>query len=89
MEVQMTLFFNDIVPEIEILCDDIEEFLMNKYFKQKSLGKKLYFKEEKLQEMTFYLSKNKKEEKVMEEMASTADSEAFGGLKLNKLHSFL
>ena len=72
------------------MCDDIEEFTLNKYFRQSSLGKKLYFKEEQLQEMTFYMTKNnKKAEKVCEDMVGTADSEGFGGSQLSKVHSFL
>jgi hypothetical protein len=35
-----------IIPEIELLCDQMEEFMINKYFKAKSLSKKIYFKQE-------------------------------------------
>lgn len=34
------------VPEIEILCDKMEEALLNKYFKGRGPALKIYFKEE-------------------------------------------
>lgn len=63
---EILISFNSIICEIEILIDSVDEFLLNKYYKEKSMGVKLYFKEEQIQELTFYLTKRteKTEEKT-------------------------
>lgn len=36
------------LPEIELVADKIEDFLMNKYFRGKGPSKKIYFNEEQI-----------------------------------------
>lgn len=38
--------FISVLPEIELITDRLEDFIMNKYFKGKSLGRKIGLKEE-------------------------------------------
>jgi hypothetical protein len=64
------------LPEIELLCDRMEEFLMNKYFRGKGPSKKIYFPEEKIREICYYL-KQSKNEKPAHELGKTADSEKY------------
>lgn len=69
------------LPEIELLCDKMEELLLNKYFKGRGPSSKIYFQEEEIAEITFYiahlehsLSKNGS---YLEE-ANTAEDDEFG-----------
>lgn len=47
--------FMQTVSAIELYCDRVEEFTMNKYFKGKGPSKKIYFREEELEEISYYL----------------------------------
>ena len=44
-----------VTPEIELYCDKAEEFIMNKYFKGKTLSNKIYLKEDVIQEISYFL----------------------------------
>ena len=46
------------IPAIELLCDRVEEVLMNKYFKGKPPSRKIYFKEEDILEMKYFLGQH-------------------------------
>lgn len=37
----------------------MEDFFLNKYYRTEKLGKRLYFKEEKILELRYYLEKEK------------------------------
>ena len=43
------------IPEIELICDKMEDLLLNKYFKGKPIKGKIYFKEEKVLEIKYFL----------------------------------
>ncbi len=47
--------FMKTIPEIELTCDKMEDLLLNKYFKGKAIKAKTYFKEEKVQEICYFL----------------------------------
>jgi hypothetical protein len=72
-------FFLAIVPEVELLCDQLEDYFLNKYFRCQEMGRRLYFKEEQLMELRWHIVKEKGEEreKKAEEMLRTSDSEGF------------
>ena len=57
-------YFGDMIGELEILCDSMEDFFLNKHFKSDKMGKRLYFKEEEVQQLKYCLDqrRNKKEE---------------------------
>lgn len=71
------------VPEIELLCDQMENFITNKYYKGNNPNKKVYFKVEALQEIEHYIAgataatATAKEEKQEEDFIRTADSDFF------------
>jgi hypothetical protein len=67
------------VPEIELLCDQMESFITNKYFKGKNPNRKVYFSEETLQEMEYYLAESMAEGKKEEDFIRTADDDGFFG----------
>ena len=79
--------FCSTVPNFELLCDQMEDFFLNKYYRSEKLGKRLYFKEETIQELRYYLKMEREragrelKEKGEEEMAETADSETFSVAK--------
>lgn len=52
------------VPEIELLCDQMEAMITNKYYKGKNPNKKVYFSEETLQEIDYYCKEMQKEGKI-------------------------
>jgi hypothetical protein len=54
--------FTSIVPELEILCDRMEDFFLNKYYKTESLGRRLYFNEQSILEIKYYLMQEKLKE---------------------------
>jgi hypothetical protein len=72
--------FMDSIPEIELLCDQMEAFITNKYFRGKSPNKKLYFSEEVLQEIVYYLASIQEGSKKEEDFIRTADDDFFGML---------
>ena len=43
------------MPELELLCDKIEDLLVNKYLKGKKINTKIEFKEERIAEVLYYL----------------------------------
>jgi hypothetical protein len=47
------------LPEIELLCDRVEEFLMNKYFKGRAPPRKIYFQQDKIDEIAYYLGSHR------------------------------
>ena len=47
--------FMKTIPEIELTCDKMEDLLLSKYFKGKAIKAKIYFKEEKVQEICYFL----------------------------------
>ena len=55
VDVGLLEFFLSVVPELEKLCDQMEDFFLNKYYKSEKLGKRLYFNEDKIQELKYYL----------------------------------
>lgn len=67
------------VPEIELLCDQMENFITNKYYKGNNPNKKVYFKVEALQEIEHHLAQAAaaKEHAEEEDFIRTADSEFF------------
>ena len=68
-------FFLDTTPEVEVLCDQMEDFFLNKHFKNEKLGKRLYFREEDIQELRYYLGQDGQFGKEKEEdLVRTADS---------------
>lgn len=79
MEREDVYCFLNSIPEVELLCDELDEFVMNKYFKGKSPSKKIYFKEEDINEILYYLQMNG--DKKEEEMVKTAESEGFGATR--------
>ena len=67
-----------------MLCDQMEDFFLNKYYKCEKLGKRLYFNEDKIQELKYYLKQEKKCKDMKEkgeDMVRTADSEIFSFAK--------
>lgn len=80
IEISIIRSFYSIIPEIELLCDEMEEYVVSKYYKGKGIGKKLYFQEEKIKEIQFYLENQQylvSQEKEGE-MFDTAESDFFG-----------
>lgn len=69
--------FMDSVPEIELLCDQMESMITNKYYKGKIPNKKVYFSEEMLQEMEYYRLGMKSSGKIEEDFIRTADDDFF------------
>lgn len=66
------------VPEIELLCDQMENFITNKYYKGNNPNKKVYFKAEALQEIEHYIFEAGEEKgKIEEDFIRTADSDFF------------
>ncbi len=47
--------FMKTIPEIQLTCDKMEDLLLNKYFKGKPIKAKIYFKQEKVQEICYFL----------------------------------
>lgn len=43
------------IPEMELICDKIEDLLVNKYIKGKKVNAKIEFKEENVAELEYYL----------------------------------
>jgi hypothetical protein len=56
----------------------MESLITNKYFRGKNPNKKVYFNEETLQEMEYYLSEAMAEGKKEEDFIRTADEDFFG-----------
>jgi len=77
--IERVRLFNSIIPEVELLCDQMEEFMVSKYFKGKGMSKKIYFLDDKIQEMNYYLHRDPKvnNEKQNNEKFDTADSHYF------------
>lgn len=65
--------FMQTVSAIELYCDRVEEFTMNKYFKGKGPNKKIYFREEELGEISYYLQQARTAR--TEESSPTKDEE--------------
>lgn len=67
------------VPEIELLCDQMENFITNKYYKGSNPNKKVYFRMEALQEIEHHLAQAAaaKLNHQEEDFIRTADSEFF------------
>lgn len=57
----------------------MESFITNKYFKGKNPNRKVYFKEEILQEMQYYLAESAAAGKKEDDFIRTADDEGFFG----------
>lgn len=53
--------FIDYLPELELLCDRIEDLIVNKYLRGKKIKVKIDFKEEKIAELQYYLIESQKE----------------------------
>ena len=47
--------FLDSIPEMETICDRIEDLLVNKYLRGKKVSSKIEFKEESVAELKYYL----------------------------------
>lgn len=47
--------FMKTLPEIELLCDRMEEVMLNKYFRGKGPSQKIYFKVEEAEEINYYI----------------------------------
>jgi hypothetical protein len=43
IDIRIISLFNSVIPEIELLCDEIEEYVVSKYYRGKGMGKKIYF----------------------------------------------
>lgn len=47
--------FIESLPELELLCDRVEDLLVNKYLKGSKINYKLEFREERVVELQYYL----------------------------------
>lgn len=65
------------LPEIELMCDKIEEILVNKHFKGSPPLIKLYLKEDRIQEICYYI-RSYGEALKSKEIIQTAEDEGFG-----------
>jgi hypothetical protein len=61
------------LPEIELLCDRMEEVMLNKYFRGKGPTQKIYFKVEEAEEITYYIHRQTIYRKDSSEELNTAD----------------
>jgi hypothetical protein len=66
------------IPEIELYCDKIEEFMQNKYFKGKGAAKKIYFRYEEIDEMVYHLKSMQQPEVKTDDFVQSTDEEDFG-----------
>ncbi len=64
----------------------MEQYIVSKYYKGKGIGKKLYFQEEKIKEIQFYLDNQQSvlsgDKQV--EMFDTAESDFFGNANASR-----
>jgi hypothetical protein len=58
----LVTYFTDMIKDIELLCDQLEDLFLNKYFKSEKMGKRLYFKEEDVQELRYFLDSVREKE---------------------------
>ena len=65
--------FMKTLPEIELLCDRMEEVMLNKYFRGKGPAQKIYFKVEEAEEITYYIHQHTIYRKDSSEELNTAD----------------
>lgn len=86
MEVGIIGSFVDVMPDLEVLCDQMEEFFLNKHFNEEKMGRRLYFKEEDIQKLRYHLAhqnhiRSKDNDDNEQDMMFTADSDFFSFAK--------
>jgi hypothetical protein len=46
------------IPDIEIVCDQAEDLMMNKYYRGQAPRRKIYFKQEDIFEIQYFLQRD-------------------------------